>query len=304
MGCVQTNVENIVIEPVDLRWGNQHMVCVETLEGTGLGGLYFLISDLVTDYYVWLNTGADTDPAVANRTGVEVAILVADTAAQVAAKIATAVDALASFNAKAQTAKGSLLIQVKELGAPASAFTAGDSGFEVEVVKEGSVLDIGYIDGNVELAVAGQLFDITAHQTGTEVIGQLITGSEVGPLTITMKETIITKLKEIVRVLGTDYTPAGGDEVTGIGALAGSKQFQNVFQFSKTLVMHPTKNAADDYDSDFCFWVAYPNLNNLVFSGEEDRKAEVEFTFFLDEAKVNQVSKMVIGDWTQNFLKG
>lgn len=304
MACLQSNVENIVIEPVDLRWGNQHLACVETVEGTGLDGAYFLVSDLDTEFYVWYNTGASVDPAPANKTGIEVSVLVADSAAVVATKTETAINASTlKGHAKAQTGKGSLLIQLKELGAPVVAFADVDTTFTIEVVRAGSVLDIGFIDGNVELAVSAQLFDVVAHQTGTEVVAQLITGSEVGPLTVTMKETVIEKLKEIVRVLGTDFTPAGGDEVTGIGALAGSKQFQNVFQFSKQLIMHPTKNAATDYTGDFCFWVAYPNLNNLSFSGEEDRKAEVEFTFFLDQARVNQVSKMVIGDWTQNFLK-
>jgi hypothetical protein len=306
-GCVSSNIENIVIEPVDLRWGDQHTVCVDTVEGTGLDGLHFLFSNLTDDFYAWYNTGASTDPAIAGRTGVEVEVLVGDTAAQIAAKTVAALNLVAAttkVHAKQITGMGEFLLQVKELGAPNAAFAAGDSTFTLSVVKEGSILDIGFIDGNVELAISGQLFDITAHQTGTEIIGKLITGSEVGPVTVTMKETIISKLKQIVEVLGVEYTPVGGDEVSGIGALAGSKQFQNVFQYSKQLILHPTKNAADDYAGDFCFWVAYPNLNNLVFSGEEDRKAEVEFTFFLDQTKVNQVSKMVIGDWTQNFLKG
>jgi hypothetical protein len=118
-----------------------------------------------------------------------------------------------------------------------------------------------------------------------------------------MKETVAAKLKELMEVAGVAYTPSGGTEVTAIGALAGSKQFSNVFPYCRSLVMHPTKNAAANLDNDFMFWVAYPNLSNLVISGEEDRKLEVEFSFFLDEQIVNEASKMVYGDWSQNYLK-
>lgn len=301
-----TNVQNIVIEPVDLSFGNQHLVCFDTVAGTGLGGDYISISSKTVDYYVWFNTGADLDPAPMGKTElVEVSILSGDTAAQVATKAAAAINAVVGveFNAVAKAGEGKLLVEVKGLGAPLSAFAAGTSGFTATVLRAGSLLPIGYIDGNVELALSGQFFDVTAHQTGSEIISRLLTGTEVGPLTVTLKETVASKLKEFIEILGEAYTPAGGEEVSGIGALSGTKQFSNIFQYSKMLVMHPTKNAADNYDNDFAFWVAYPNINNLLISGEEDRKLEIQFSFFLDELRVNDVSKVVYGDWTQNFLK-
>lgn len=302
-----SQVSNIVIEPVDLAWGNQHLVCFDTVAGSGLGGDHFLVSDLTTDYYVWYNTGASSDPAPGGKTElVEIAILTGDTAIQIATKTAAAINAIVSpkFHAKAVSGEGKVLIELKGLGAVNLAWGAGTTGFTATVLKTGSKLDIGYIDGNVELTLGQQLFDIVSHQAGTEVLGKLVTGTELGPLTITMKETVAAKLKELMEVAGVEYTPSGGDPVTAIGALAGSKQFSNVFQYCRSLVMHPTKNLATNLDNDFCFWVAYPNLNNLVISGSEDRKLEVEFSFFLDEQRVNEASKMVYGDWQQNFLKG
>lgn len=304
---VTTQVNNIVIEPVDLRFGNQHLVCFDTVAGTSLGADYVAVSSKTVDYYVWFNTGADTDPAPSGKTElVEVSILSGDSAVQVATKMATAINTVSAttgIHAKAKANEGKVLVEVKDMGAPLSAAGAGTSTMVATIINQGSELPLGYIDGNVELAVAGTFFDVTAHQTGSELISKLLTGTELGPLTVTLKETVAAKLKEFLEVLGGEVTPAGGTAVTAIGALAGTKQFTNVFAYSKMLVMHPTKNDADDYSGDFAFWVSYPNINNLMISGEEDRKLEIEFSFFLDEKRVNEASKMVYGDWTQNFLK-
>jgi len=303
-----SQISNIVIEPVELSWGNQHLVCFDTVSGAAISANYFSVSNLTTDYYVWYNTGASVDPAPAGKTELaEVAVLVGDTAILIATKTVAAINALANplnlFHAVAVSGQGKFKLELKGLGAVNSVWSNGTSTFVVTIIKTGSKLDIGYIDGNVELALAQQLFDVTAHQAGTEVLGKLVTGTELGPLSVTMKETVAAKLKELMEVAGVSFTPSGGTEVTAIGALAGSKQFENVFPYSRTLVMHPTKNLATNLSNDFAFWVAYPNLNNLIISGEEDRKLEVEFSFFLDEERANEASKMVFGDWQQNYLK-
>ena len=69
------------------------------------------------------------------------------------------------------------------------------------------------------------------------------------------------------------------------------------------MILHPTKKDPTDRDTDFAMWKAYPKINALTFSGEEDRKLEVEFSIYLDENRENKVSKMVFGEWYQNFLK-
>ncbi len=302
-----TQVSNVVVEPVDAVIGNQHLVCFDTVAGTGLGGDHFLVSSQTVDYYVWYNTGASVDPAPSGKTELaEVAILVGDSAAAVAQKTAAAINALvgASLHAKQVGSEAKLLVEVKGLGAPLSAAGAGTSGFTVTVLKAGSELPLGFLEGSVEFGLAETLFDIVTHQTGSEIIGKIRTGSELGPITLTLKETVAAKLKELLEIPGQAYTPAGGTEVSGLGALSGSKQFTNAFSDTKMLVLHPTKNAASNLDNDFCFWAAYPNISNLLISGEEDRKVELEVSIFLDENRVNEVSKLVYGDWQQNFLKG
>lgn len=302
-----TQVSNVVVEPVDAVIGNQHLVCFDTTAGTSISAKYFSVSSLDTDYYVWYNTGASVDPAPGGKTElVEVAVLAGDTAIQIATKTAAAINGVVSpkFHAKAVSGAGKVLVELKGLGVVNSAWAAGTTAFVPTVLKAGSSLPLGYLDGNVEFGLAETLFDIVAHQTGREVIGKIRTGSELGPITLTLKETVAAKLKELLEIPGTAYTPGSGTEVSGLGALSGSKQFSNAFSDTKMLVLHPTKNAASNLVNDFCFWAAYPNISNLVISGEEDRKVELEVSIFLDENRVNEVSKLVYGDWQQNFLKG
>ena len=304
----QNSVSNIVIEPADLAWGSQHRVRYNTVVGTSLGGKYFKFSTPTYKGYVWYNTGASVDPAPAGYDEIaEVAILVGDSAAQIATKTAAAINAVDSTKLlHAAATSNCLLVEAKAMGAVVEAAAAGDSTFEVILQREGSLLQMGYTDGNIEIGTELGLFDVTAHQTGTELLGQLVTGSTVGPITAVLKETVAARLKEFIEVYGEAYTPVVGTsptEVSGWGALAGSKQFSNIANLGRKLVLHPTKNDASDLSGDIAFWNTFPNLTQLLISGEENRSVTVDFSVFLDESRVNEVSKFVYGDHTQNFLK-
>lgn len=304
------SVSNIVIEPVDIVWGSQHRVCFSTIDDVAgfLGAKYFTFSTPSVKGYVWFNTGASTDPAPSGFVEIaEVSIASGDSAALVASKAAAAinlVDVAAGLHAKASS--NLLVLEAKALGAPLAAATAGTSTFSLSIQRAGSSLVMGYTDGNVEIGTELGLFDVTAHQTGSELLGQLVTGSSVGPISLTLKETVAARLKEFIEVYGEGYTPVAGTsptEVSGWGALAGSKQFSNIGNLGRKLVLHPTKNDASDLSGDLAFWNSFPNLTNLLISGEENRSVSVDFSVFLDESRVNEVSKFVYGDHTQNFLK-
>lgn len=302
-------VSNIVIEPVDALYGAKHRSSFAATAGTSLGGDHFLVSSTTVDYYVWYNTGASSDPAVAGRTGIEVSILVGDTAAQVATKTVAEINSdNVNLKLNAVVNSSSLIVIENALqGAPLSVSAAGTSGFVVAVLKQGFSLELGYIDGDVEVGMEEQLFDLVAHQTGTQLLGQLRTGVTAGPITLSLKEATVASLKAILEGgIAVPFTPSLGvtpTEVTAVGALAGSKQFDNVTADGGTLVLHPTKNLLTDYSGDLCFWLAYPKLNSVTFSGEANKMIEVEFSIFLDESKVNEASVFVYGDHTQNYLK-
>lgn len=305
---VTSQVSNIEIVSVDAEFGNQHLVCVDTVAGGSLAGTSFNISSRTADFYVWFDDSSAADPAPGG-TGIAVTIDDTETAAEIASAIATAVDAEDAFNATALTDQGKVLIEVKGLGAPNTAFSDNDAGVTLTVLREGSSLDLGYLEGDVELGLEEQVFDITSHQTGSQVIGSLRTGITVGPITLQLKETTAAKLKEFMEAsAAAEYEVDTNELVTGIGSLSGSKQFTNTFNDAKTLVLHPTKKDSDDLDEDFCFWKAYPNLNSLTFSGESQRLLTIDFQIFLDERRQNAVNQVVIGtdsgsNWQANFLK-
>lgn len=304
---MSNSVSNVTVEPVDAQFGAQHRVKV-TLEDDSsgdLGGTSFNFSTPTDDFYVWFDTGADTDPETAGRTAIEVTITADDTAETIAPLVAAAVNTAAATNKfHAKATSDYVVLEAKEIGAPNAAAADVDAGVTIAVQKAGFSLDIGYLDGDVEVAIDEQLFDIMAHQTGTQLLGQLRTGVTVGPIALTLKEAVAAKLQTLMQKgVAVENTPSGGEAVTAVGALAGSKQFGNVTADGGKLVLHPTANSATDYSGDYCFWLAYPRLSGLTLSGESDKKIAVEFSIFLDESRVNAANVMVYGDHTQNFLK-
>lgn len=302
-----SQVSNIVIEPVDALYGAKHRSCFTATVATALDTKYFLVSSTVENFYVWYD-GGGSDPAVAGKTAIPVTIVGTETAVEVAQLTADAINAAnVTLALNASVDGANIIIESALQGPPLSVSAAGTSVFVVTVVKQGFSLPLGYLEGDVELGLEEQLFDITAHQTGTQLLGQLRTGVTAGPITLTLKEATVAKLKALMEGgIAVAYTPTAGmtpTEVTAVGALAGSKQFGNVTEDGGTLVLHPTKNLVNDYSGDLCFWLAYPKLNSVTFSGEANKSIEVEFNIFLDESKVNAASMFVYGNHTQNYLK-
>jgi len=121
--------------------GAQQTVEVTAIAGTTLGGKYWFISSTDVDYYVWYNTGASVDPAIAGRTGIQVAVTTANTATEVA--IATynkIVTYIRDFIITRATAK--LTIQNLNVGyvTPASAQTSGFTPFTTTISGVGEAV--------------------------------------------------------------------------------------------------------------------------------------------------------------------
>lgn len=100
-----------------------------------LNGTYWLFSSLDNDYYVWYNTGAGVDPAIANRTGIEISISTGATADQVA---------IATFNqivvkiGEFITTRALNVLTIENLSSGyCAAPSAGTSGFAISTVISG-----------------------------------------------------------------------------------------------------------------------------------------------------------------------
>ena len=302
MACA-TQIQNVKIDPVDVYFEQPEMFCMEQVADVAgsLGGTYWTFDTPSNAYYVWYDTGSDVDPAVANRIGVEISITASDSAAVISGLVVTALDALADVNAK--LADGSVDDVVVEAVASGAVTAAADvdAGVTITQLRAGADLDLGLIEGNVTFGLAQETFEVTAHQQGPQVLGRIITAKNIESVSIQLKETDVAKLKAFIEAAGASTTPAGGTEVFGYGT--GTNGL-NQDTKARKLVFNPRSSGGRSVKgSDYCFWRAFPNVSELLFSGEEDNKITVEFQIQRDEKKVANLDTFIVGDHTQNLLK-
>jgi hypothetical protein len=151
--------------------------------------------------------------------------------------------------------------------------------------------DLGYIDSEIEVSTEESVFDVTTHQTGTQVIGNIRTGFS-AEVTLGLKESDVAKLKKIITASGDTHT-VGSEELFGWGT---SKQFTGTFADAKTLVLHPKANG-EDKSEDWNFWKAYPMIDgSLTFSGESAQIIPVKFKVYMDDTKPDEINMFAIGD--------
>ena len=284
-----SSANNIEISPMNVFWRIEQQDQVTTVADVAdsLDGKYFLLGD---SFYVWMDGPVAADPAPAGRTGIAVAYTANDSAATIAGLIQAAVDLNANFSATVSGA--AVTITAAAVGDVAAAVDV-DSGFSFVKCREGRNLDLGLLDGDVEVSPSVTKLDITAHQTGTTPIASLFQGNEVA-VTTTLQETQFSQLKEFFRSMGGTFTPSGGTEVFGLGSV---KQGDNLLIDAARLTMVPV-GAANNL-SNVTFWLAYPVIDSIVYSGENARTMSVTWTTYNDSSKDSNVSHVCFGDETQ-----
>lgn len=307
MATCRTSAENIKIEPVYATWEQQEtfkVTCVADVLDS-LDGKYFTFSSPSADFYCWIKTDAAVDPALTGKTAIPVTADTGNSAATIAGLIKTAIDANAAFHAVVDPCDStSVIVMAKDSGAATSAadgtLTAA-TGFTITTLRKGSKLELGALDGDIEIALTEDLLDVTSHQTGTQILTALRTGRNIDNISLTMKESDAAKLKAVIETSGIEYTPAGGTAVSAWGS-EDSKAFANIATACKKLVLHPISKADNVLTEDLCFWRAYPLLTGLSLSGENPRLISVEFKIIPDQLLAKQARQFVFGDHTQNFL--
>lgn len=298
------NVQNIKIEPMKVLWGQDiaQQQLISCVESTSLNSKYFVFYDVDgTRRYAWFDINSTgVDPALSGATGLEVDLASTSlTAVEVATALAAAIDALTGYVA---TASGAVVTVTHALNGKAKPMHDGGAatGFQLEVVRYGdSALDLGYVDGSIEASFESQNVDVTAHQTGTEVISHINTGNNVS-VTLNIKETTIAQLRKAFLDMGDAALPAGtgsiAQEVFGYGQ---SRLFKQTIERAKKLVLHPKVLGPSDYSRDLCFWKAVAMPESLNFSGEEILVCPVSFMLYLDESKPAPIQKFCYGNHTQ-----
>lgn len=298
------NVQNIKIEPCNAFWQIEEQWIVKTIAdvASNLQNQWFKVFINETQWkHVWYNVATlGVDPAPAgSQGGIVVAIAANATASAVATATASAVDGDTAFIATASgdevTITNATPGQVGEM-----VDGAATTGFTFTQTQDGGDLELGYLDGDIELSFEETQLDINSHQTGVTPLASLRQGL-VNEVTLTMKEVSnVAKLREIIlgTAGGTD-TPSGGTEVFGWGtaSLGG-----NTIVKSRRLILHPV-NVGSSKAKDICFWKSYALPDSLVISGENPRQLALTFKSYKDDSKPEAINQWALGDWSQ-YLPG
>lgn len=296
------DISKVKVEPCSVSWGRpnvQAITCVADVSSSLNNDWFNLYSAKnATRYYVWFNVAsAGTDPAVSGATGVEVAIAADATAAQVATALASAIDALADFAASANSAVVTVTNAANGFSTAASNGSSSP-GFSFAVTDEGAGGDLGFTDGDIEISFTENYTEVTAHQEGTTKLSDIRTGYAVEDVTISLKESSVEQIRDMLVQMGAAMTPSGGTEGIGFGT---SKQFSQVLDQAEKLVLHPVALASSNRSRDWAFWLAYPKMDSIMLSPENPMMVNVSFKIYPDSSKDSRVRFAILGDHTQDF---
>lgn len=302
------NVANQKVEPMQVTFGedmmqSENITCVADVSAS-LNNKYFVFyTPAGVKHYAWYNVGAGgTDPALPGATGNVVAISSGASASAVASATQAVLDAISGFDCSVDGAVLTLVRTVKGYAKPSHDGAAG-TGFSLEVNFYGDeAIDLGYTDGDIELSHEENYVDITSHQTGSQVLGNIATGNTMS-LTVSLKETAVSQLRKILATgegdsMIPDGTGAGASEVLGWGT---SRQFKQNFSRARKLVLHPIVLPASNMSRDVTIWKAFPKVSSLTYSGENIQLVPVEFAIYPDYSKQDKVRMAVFGDASQTL---
>lgn len=305
MSC---GTENIKVEPMDVYLGNdqvqvQSIVCLGDTAAATLNNKYaFFYDSAGAKHYFWFNVATTgVDPAISGYTAHVVALTALANANAVATALAAVLTAVSGFDA---TASGyTVTLTATAMGYATLAHdaqaSAGKTGFAFNLITVGDTYEkMGFIDGNIEVSGFGGTFvDVTAHQTGADVLSQIKTGAGNPELAFSLKEVTTAKYEKILRYSGGSYLPVGGsNKLIGGGSLG---KF-SAPQLTKC-ILHPVRLDTADKTNDYAFWQVTVALDKLTFSGEEVITLPVVIKSYQDCDKPKAVNIWSYGDWSQSL---
>ena len=299
-------VDNVKVEPMDVYIGTdtaqiQKITCVADV-ASSLNSKYFILYNGSTKNLVYMNVAsAGVDPALTGYTSKAVPFAAAASASTVATAVASAISTISGFSASASGAVVTVTAAAVGYSQPAHDSQTAKTGFAFQVTQLGDLFEkVGLIDGNIEVsALSRSPVDITSHQYGATVIGQIFTGASNPEMTFNMKEVTYANYSKILRYAGGPATPTASNSTSVIGGgtygLFGAPTFVRV-------VLHPIRLGVADKTNDYCFWRCTLDLDKITFSGEETITLPVKAKAFNDDTKNTSVGVWVYGDWSQSMV--
>lgn len=297
-----SSVANIRIEPVDVSWKQYEKECFDfsNSSASSFGGKYFVIYlPTGAGYYVWGDeNNTDVDPAPGGLTAIEADYAASASASAIATAVASAIDAVSGFSA---TADGAVVTVVRDaFGATTDSTVGNTTDVVLTKVQDGKDVYLGLLQGDVSVAFEEATLELTAHQSGTSLRADLRQGVN-ATVSLTLQESDNALRKEMfVGSAGGAFTPVAGTELYGWG---DKKQGLSTVVDAGRLILHPVALASNDYSRDLCFWLAYPLINTITFSGENPEVMEIEFKCYIDSTKPDGINLFAFGNHTQTGIE-
>jgi hypothetical protein len=301
-------VANIKVEPMKVTIGEDlyqswKITTIADVAGS-LNNQYFVFYEPSgTKHYCWFNiNSAGSDPAIASGTAHAVTGVTSATAAALASSISTVVDAVSGFDA---TVSGNVVTVTHTAVGYAKPVHDGaaDTGFTFEVLNYGdSASEVGFTDGDIEVKIEYKDVEVTAHQTGTEVLSHINTGSNIS-VSLSLKETTVSQLRYALLGRGDSTIPEStGVSATEVFGMGMGRQFYQTRDRARKMVLHPQVLPSSNLSRDLTFWKVLPSVESLTFSGENAFQIPMSFMIYNDFTKHPAISKMCYGDSTQTLL--
>lgn len=306
MTCVKKKTTSIKLEAVHLLWGIEQCRSIKVLDAANVGGKYFELNLIKEDYtelkgYVYLDDGDDLDPAPAGLALItEVDFLVADTEAELAAKIKIALEASAFADIMQISVNeddaDTLDIANVIFGVISDESGLGDSGFTYTDNISGLGGDLGKTaQGGVTLNLETQTFELKSDQTAELLLGEINQGN------LTTIEASLIELTEerfktlIGSVVGENIDLGGDENYVGLGT---SRLYQELSSLGGRMVLHPVRiTDLTDRSNDWSFHITAPLPASINFSGTDQQAMEMSFKPYVDETKDARAAVGGFGDW-------
>lgn len=298
------NANDIKLEPMEIYFGERNSDCITALPESSLtGGEYFdfEVTDFdgnLTLYRAWYDIdNGSVAPAAGGRTLVEIDIATGDTASQVASKSATDLATGVASGMSFKSVTDQFILTQHAMGSVVAAVDGADpTGFTFDNVAVGSKAFLGGTNGAIEVSFDQTFVDITADQTGATLLGQLVSSVSANFSASFLEMTQERWAQLVGTVMGSQYTPAGGTELVGVGASSIGK---NLLTLGKELLLKPVNSAADNSRNLTLFKTA-PLPESINFSGTELSAMSVTFQAYLDSTKNAGINLFAFGDSFQN----
>jgi hypothetical protein len=242
-------------------------------------------------FYVWLNGGTGTDPAIAGKTGIEITYTSGDTKETLAGLL---VAALASNDVKASD-EGSGLVQLENrfLGVITAESYTNAPSLTATSLQVGTGGSLGAIaQGGATITTEQSLEDIFRDDEGDVIQDQILKGAGVSGELQAAEMTTANWDSLVGNAFGDKHTE-GVDDLYGYGT---SKLYQSSFSYAGQLVGHPKRLANSDRSADICIWKTVSNMSDINYSGSEVQVGSFSFQALPDSSKPVAINLFARGD--------